>query len=93
MHTVQTVTTISQRLATELIVEVMSTDAAEVPVIFDSLPYYDDDLERDPLLREKAERLIARELSSNEQTQLHARLPPAIALFAVCVPWQLFSSV
>lgn len=51
------------------------------PAIFDSLPYYDNDLERDPGLKEKAERLIARELKP--QQGLHPRVPPPIVLFAV----------
>ena len=53
------------------------------PAIFDSLPYYDNDLERDPSLKEKAERLIAREMKP--QQGLHPRVPPPITLFAVCV--------
>lgn len=51
------------------------------PAIFDSLPYYDNDLERDPGLKEKAERLIAREMKP--QQGLHPRVPPPVAVFAV----------
>ncbi|KAI0702471.1 breast carcinoma amplified sequence 2 [Cytidiella melzeri] len=50
------------------------------PAIFDSLPYYDNDLERDPSLKEKAERLIARELKPHKE--LHPRVPPPLELFA-----------
>lgn len=49
--------------------------------IFDSLPYYDDDLEKYPLLKEKVERELNRE-PKPPQT-LHPRVPPAISLFAV----------
>ncbi|PSR71267.1 hypothetical protein PHLCEN_2v12781 [Hermanssonia centrifuga] len=48
-------------------------------MIFDSLPYYDNDLERDPGLKDRAERLIARELKP--QQGLHPRVPPPISLF------------
>ncbi len=51
------------------------------PAIFDSLPYYDNDLERDPTLKEKAERLIARELKP--QKELHPKVPPPLNLFSV----------
>lgn len=53
----------------------------EGPALFDSLPYYDNDLERDPSLKEKAERLIAREMQP--QKELHPRVPPPLELFAV----------
>ena len=59
----------------------MSSDESTTPAIFDSLPYYDNDLEREPTLKDKAERLIARELKP--QQGLHPRVPPPIALFAV----------
>ncbi|KAF7794704.1 hypothetical protein EIP86_005842 [Pleurotus ostreatoroseus] len=48
--------------------------------IFDSLPYYDNDLERDPSLKDKAERLIQREMKP--QQSLHPRVPPSLTLFA-----------
>ncbi|KAG2149739.1 breast carcinoma amplified sequence 2 [Suillus cothurnatus] len=47
--------------------------------IFDSLPYYDNDLEQNPILREKVERELARE-PKPPQT-LHPRVPPPIELF------------
>ncbi|KAI0076252.1 breast carcinoma amplified sequence 2 [Panus rudis PR-1116 ss-1] len=50
------------------------------PAIFDSLPYYDNDLERDPSLKEKAEKLIAKEVKP--QSELHPRVPPPIEIFA-----------
>lgn len=62
----------------------MSTDDAPHSVIFDSLPYYDNDLERDSALKDKAERLIARELKP--QQGLHPRVPPPVTLFAVRAP-------
>ncbi|TCD70077.1 hypothetical protein EIP91_005059 [Steccherinum ochraceum] len=49
--------------------------------IFDSLPYYDNDLERDPSLKDKAERLIAKELGTQPEA-LHPRVPPPITSFA-----------
>ncbi|KAI0815293.1 breast carcinoma amplified sequence 2 [Irpex lacteus] len=58
----------------------MSAEEGQTPVIFDSLPYYDNDLERDPTLKEKAERLIARELKT--QKELHPKVPPPLNLFS-----------
>ncbi|KAI0343938.1 breast carcinoma amplified sequence 2 [Trametopsis cervina] len=52
------------------------------PAIFDSLPYYDNDLERDPHLKEAAERLVARELgTAHSSGGLHPRVPPPLELF------------
>lgn len=50
--------------------------------IFDSLPYYDNDLEQNPILKEKVERELARE-PKPPQT-LHPRVPPPFELFKVC---------
>ncbi|OAX44862.1 breast carcinoma amplified sequence 2, partial [Rhizopogon vinicolor AM-OR11-026] len=47
--------------------------------IFDSLPYYDNDLEQNPILKEKVERELARE-QKPPQT-LHPRVPPPYELF------------
>jgi pre-mRNA-splicing factor SPF27 len=49
--------------------------------IFDSLPYYDDDLQKYPGLKEKVQEELARELK--ESQTLHPRVPPAVELFAV----------
>jgi pre-mRNA-splicing factor SPF27 len=49
--------------------------------IFDSLPYYDDDLQKFPALKAKVQEEIARELK--ESQTLHPRVPPAVELFAV----------
>ncbi|KAF8971530.1 Pre-mRNA-splicing factor SPF27, partial [Flammula alnicola] len=49
--------------------------------IFDSLPYYDDDLQKYPHLREKVEQELARERGNAPQT-LHPSIPPPIELFA-----------
>lgn len=54
---------------------------SETPEIFDSLPYYDDDLEKYPLLKEKVERELAREPKPPQA--LHPRVPAAVSLFAV----------
>ncbi|KAF4623880.1 hypothetical protein D9613_001635 [Agrocybe pediades] len=48
--------------------------------IFDALPYYDDDLQKYPHLREKVEKEIARELKASQT--LHPRVPPVEELFA-----------
>ncbi len=48
------------------------TDAPLVE-IFDSLPYYDDDLQKYPYLREKVEQELARELKASQT--LHPRVP------------------
>jgi pre-mRNA-splicing factor SPF27 len=47
--------------------------------IFDSLPYYDNDLDLYPNLREKVEKELARE-GKNPQS-LHPNVPPPIELF------------
>lgn len=66
----------------------MSSDPepSRASAIFDSLPYYDNDYERDPTLKDKAEKLIAKELANlkpQQQSQLHPRVPPPITIFAV----------
>lgn len=58
-----------------------NSETSSAPAIFDSLPYYDNDLERDPDLKEKAEKLIAREAQS--QSALHPRVPPPVEIFSV----------
>ena len=49
--------------------------------MFDSLPYYDNDLEQFPILREKVETELAREAKVTEA--LHPRIPPPANLFTV----------
>lgn len=49
--------------------------------MFDSLPYYDDDMQKYPHLKQKIEQELARELQSS--STLHPRVPPAIELFTV----------
>jgi len=51
------------------------------PEIFDSLPYYDNDLELYPILKQKVEQELARQ-PKPPQT-LHPLVPPAPKLFAV----------
>jgi hypothetical protein len=58
-------------------------DSVQAFAIIDSLPYYDNDLERDPSLKERAEKLIQRELKQQQQQGLHPRVPPPPTLFAV----------
>ncbi|KAI5124447.1 hypothetical protein M0805_008331 [Coniferiporia weirii] len=48
--------------------------------IFDSLPYYDNDLDVYPALKQKVEAELARENKQNPQT-LHPKVPPPIELF------------
>ncbi|KAF5336881.1 hypothetical protein D9611_003186 [Ephemerocybe angulata] len=54
---------------------------AAIEDIFDSLPYYDDDLQKFPQLREKVDQELARELKKIDQSTLHAKVPPPIQLF------------
>lgn len=56
--------------------------ADQAPALIDSLPYYDNDIERDAWLKERAEKLIAKELGKAPQ-ELHPRVPPGPTLFAV----------
>lgn len=51
--------------------------------IIDSLPYYDNDLEKHPQLRAKVEQEINRELKQIPQQSLHPRVPPPVTLFEV----------
>ncbi|KAH6917544.1 Pre-mRNA-splicing factor SPF27 [Coprinopsis sp. MPI-PUGE-AT-0042] len=51
--------------------------------IFDSLPYYDDDLQKYPNLKAKVDQELAKELKAlNPGGGLHPRVPPAVELFA-----------
>lgn len=49
--------------------------------LLDSLPYYDNDLDTHPELRQKVEQELAR--AGKPPTTLHPRVPPPITLFAV----------
>jgi hypothetical protein len=49
--------------------------------MFDSLPYYDDDLQKYPHLKQKVEQELAMEQQASNT--LHPRVPPAIDLFTV----------
>lgn len=49
--------------------------------LLDSLPYYDDDLQKFPILREKVDYELARE--GKPPSGLHPRVPPPIELFTV----------
>ena len=50
---------------------------------FDSLPYYDDDLQTHPHLQQKVEQELARELKKMNQSSLHPKVPPPVELFTV----------
>jgi hypothetical protein len=49
--------------------------------IFDSLPYYDNDLEQFPILKEKVERELAKE--GEPPSTLHPTMSPELEIFAV----------
>jgi Breast carcinoma amplified sequence 2 (BCAS2) len=51
--------------------------------LFDSLPYYDNDLEIHPILREKVQHELAVETQKIQQETLHPRVPPPVELFVV----------
>jgi Breast carcinoma amplified sequence 2 (BCAS2) len=51
--------------------------------LFDSLPYYDNDLEIHPILREKVQHELAVETQKIQQEALHPRVPPPVELFVV----------
>lgn len=53
------------------------------PQLFDSLPYYDNDLETHPILREKVQHELAVETQKIQQETLHPRIPPSVELFVV----------
>lgn len=55
----------------------------------DSLPYYDNDLENTPGLKEKVDRELAKE--GKPPQELHPSVPPAFELFAVRTPCSLAS--
>ncbi|KAL5534572.1 hypothetical protein ACEPAG_1035 [Sanghuangporus baumii] len=59
----------------------IETDNDQQPEIFDSLPYYDNDLDVHPALKQKVEAELARESRNNPQT-LHPRVPPPLELFS-----------
>ena len=59
------------------------TQGEQQQEIFDSLPYYDNDLDVHPVLRQKVEAELARENRNNPST-LHPKVPPPIELFSVC---------
>jgi hypothetical protein len=63
---------------------VMAPETDEQPApLFDSLPYYDNDLETHPILREKVHHELAIETQKIHQEVLHPRVPPPIDLFVV----------
>lgn len=51
--------------------------------LFDSLPYYDNDLEIHPILREKVQHELAVETQKTQQETLHPLVPPPLELFVV----------
>jgi pre-mRNA-splicing factor SPF27 len=59
----------------------MASETAQGPVIHDSLPYYDNELEQYPFLKEMVEQELARE--PPPPPGLHPRVPPPITLFEV----------
>lgn len=59
------------------------------PQIFDSLPYYDNELDQDPILKEKVTHELAVETQKLQQETLHPRVPPAVEIFSVRAPSSL----
>lgn len=59
-------------------------DGASTSYIPDALPYYDNDLDQIPGLKEKVDRELAKE--GKPPQGLHPRVPPAFELFAVRTP-------
>jgi pre-mRNA-splicing factor SPF27 len=57
---------------------------ASAPAVFDSLPYYDNDLEQFPILREKVDRELAKE--GPPPAALHPSLSPELEIFGVSTP-------
>ncbi|KIM67078.1 hypothetical protein SCLCIDRAFT_1210555 [Scleroderma citrinum Foug A] len=57
----------------------MTTTTTNSEGLLDSLPYYDNDLERYPILKEKVERELARE--PKPPPSLHPLVPPPFELF------------
>ncbi|ESK98468.1 pre-mrna-splicing factor spf27-like [Moniliophthora roreri MCA 2997] len=55
-------------------------EAPAASEIFDSLPYYDNDLEKYPHLKQKVEQELARQ--PKPPSSLHPRVPPPYELFA-----------
>lgn len=63
----------------------MSVEADDTQLeIFDSLPYYDNDLELYPALQQKVEQELARERGKQPPQALHPGVLPPITLFEVC---------
>ncbi|PBK77085.1 uncharacterized protein ARMOST_09234 [Armillaria ostoyae] len=57
------------------------TDSSTASVeIYDSLPYYDDDLDKFPLLRQKVDQEFSRQ--SKPPSTVHPRVPPPYELFS-----------
>ncbi|KAF4605467.1 hypothetical protein EYR40_004251 [Pleurotus pulmonarius] len=54
--------------------------SAQPTELLDSLPYYDNDLDTHPDLRQKVEQELAR--AGKPPTTLHPRVPPPVTLFA-----------
>lgn len=65
----------------------MASHSDDETAVFDSLPYYDNDLELYPILKEKVDRELARE-PKPPQT-IHPRVPPPLELFKVRVDTSL----
>lgn len=57
------------------------SQSANSPAIFDSLPYFDNDLEINPNLQKKVDHELSRELKP--QQGLHPLVPPPYELFVV----------
>ena len=65
------------------VIHLVVMQAAAAPQLFDSLPYYDNDLETHPILREKVQHELAVETQKIQQETLHPRVPPSVEIFVV----------
>jgi pre-mRNA-splicing factor SPF27 len=59
----------------------MAAEEESAPEIYDSLPYYDNELERYPHLKEVVDREFAK--VPKPPSTLHSKVPPEVNLFAV----------
>ncbi|THH19741.1 hypothetical protein EW146_g1503 [Bondarzewia mesenterica] len=59
----------------------MASDSEPQAPFFDSLPYYDNDLEVHSILREKVQHELAVETQKSQQDKLHPGIPPPHELF------------
>lgn len=72
---------LSQSHQNLIVEEQIMAESLSQDEIFDSLPYYDDDLQKFPILKQKVEQELARQ--PKPPSTLHPRVPPPFELFSV----------